>query len=141
MRRRLHEVSSGATVDILAMSGTHSRPIVFDHTFVSREFVFGVMDAHEWLEADALKTVLPNPAALGVARAAIEELNRVSINRKQAKGEELAHELAKRFEDLRTRSYRGIDDPDSSRGPSRFACGDFGVCPHLHGCGCNGYLG
>jgi len=108
--------SVGAPLDLLAMSGTHSRPIEFDHTFVSEQFAFGVIDAHKWLEADALKTVLPNPAALGVARAAIEELNRVSINRKQAKGEELAHELATRFEDLRTRSYQEIDDPDSNRG-------------------------
>ncbi len=105
-----------APLDLLAMSGTHSRPIEFDHTFISGEFVFGVIDAHEWLEADALKTVLPNSAALGVARAAIEELNRVLINRKQAKSEELANELARKFEDLRARSYRGIDNPDSSRG-------------------------
>ncbi len=108
----------GAPLDLLAMSGTHSRPIEFDHTFISEECVFGVIDAHEWLEADSLKTVLPNPAALGVARAAIEELNRVSIIGKQAKGEELAHELATRFEDLRTRSYQEIDHPDSSRGDS-----------------------
>jgi len=27
-----------------------------------------------------------------------------------------AHELASRFEDLRTRSYHEIDDPDSNRG-------------------------
>jgi len=105
----------GEPLKLLAMSGTHSRPITFDHTFIHHDYVFSIIDANEWLSADATKTVLPNPAALGVARAAIEQLNEVSITRNQEVGKVAAINLAQEFERLRAQAYAAIDNPATPR--------------------------
>lgn len=105
----------GEPLKLLAMSGTHSRPITFDHTFISSDFVFNIIDSQEWSSVDSEKTVLPNPAALGVARAAIEHLNEVSTTRKQEVGQAAAENLALEFERLRTQIYAAIDNPQTPR--------------------------
>jgi alkylation response protein AidB-like acyl-CoA dehydrogenase len=105
----------GEPLTLLAMSGTHSRPITFDHTFICDDFVFSVIDSQEWLSADSEKTVLPNPAVLGVARAAIEQLNEVSHTRKQEVGKAAAINLAQEFEHLRAQAYGAIDNPQTPR--------------------------
>jgi alkylation response protein AidB-like acyl-CoA dehydrogenase len=105
----------GEPLKLLAMSGTHSRPIRFDRTYVCSDYVFSIIDANEWLQADAEKTVLPNPAALGVARAAIEQLNEVATIRKQRSGQDAARTLAREFQLLRASSYSAIDDSETPR--------------------------
>jgi len=105
----------GEPLKLLAMSGTHSRPITFDHTFINDDFVFSVIDSQEWLSADSEKTVLPNLAALGVARAAIEQLNEVSRARKQEVGQAAARNLAQEFERLRAQAYGAMDNPQTPR--------------------------
>ncbi len=105
----------GEPLNLLAMSGTHSRPISFDHTFVSSDFVFSIIDPQDWLNVDSGKTVLPSPAALGVARAAIEQLNEVSIARDQEAGQMAARNLAQEFERLRAQAYAEIDNPQTPR--------------------------
>jgi alkylation response protein AidB-like acyl-CoA dehydrogenase len=105
----------GDPLKLLAMSGTHSRPITFDHTFIGNDFVFSIIDSQEWLSADSEMTVLPNLAALGVARAAIEQLNEVSRARKQEVGQAAARNLAKEFEHLRTQAYDAMDNPQTPR--------------------------
>lgn len=105
----------GEPLKLLAMSGTHSRPITFDNTFISSDFVFSIIDSSEWLNADSAKTVLPNPAALGVARAAIEQLNQVSTVREQKAGTVVASNLAQEFEHLRAQAYAAIDNPQTPR--------------------------
>ena len=105
----------GVPLNLLAMSGTHSRPITFDHTLISDDFVFSVIDSQEWLSADSEKTVLPNLAALGVARAAIEQLNEVSRARKQEVGQAAARNLAQEFERLRALAYGAIDNGQTPR--------------------------
>ena len=105
----------GEPLRLLAMSGTHSRPITFAHTFISSDYVFSTIDASEWLSADSATTVLPNPAALGVARAAIEQLNEIATTRNQESGQDAARNLAQEFELLRTFAYAAIDDPKTPR--------------------------
>jgi len=105
----------GEPLRLLAMSGTHSRPITFDHTFIGNDFVFSIIDSQEWLSADSEKTVLPNPAALGVSRAAIEQLNEVSHARKQEVGQVAARDLAEEFVRLRAQAYGAIDNPQTPR--------------------------
>ena len=105
----------GESLKLLAMSGTHSRPITFDHTFVSSEWVFSVIDADEWLAADSMKTILPNPAVLGVARGAIEQLNEVASDRKQEQGIIAASELASEYQGLRERAYAATDNAETPR--------------------------
>jgi alkylation response protein AidB-like acyl-CoA dehydrogenase len=105
----------GEPLKLLAMSGTHSRPITFDRTYVCSDYVFSIIDANEWLQADAEKTVLPNPAALGVARAAIEQLNEVSTTRKGQVGQVASQDLAHEFERLRAQAYAATDDSSTPR--------------------------
>jgi alkylation response protein AidB-like acyl-CoA dehydrogenase len=105
----------GEPLKLLAMSGTHSRPITFDHTFISNDFVFSIIDSQDWLSADSMKTVLPNPATLGVARAAIEQLNEVSHARGEEAGQTTARNLAQEFEHLRAQAYDAIDDQQTPR--------------------------
>lgn len=105
----------GEPLKLLAMSGTHSRPITFDHTFIGSNFVFSFVDSQDWLSIDSEKTVLPSPAALGVARAAIEQLNEVSIARGQEAGQNAAKNLAHEFERLRAQAYGAIDNPQTQR--------------------------
>ena len=105
----------GEPLKLLAMSGTHSRPITFDHTFISSDCVFSVIDADKWLVADSMKTILPNPAALGVARGAIEQLNEVASSRNQKQGIIAASELARKYHGLRERAYAATDNPKTPR--------------------------
>jgi alkylation response protein AidB-like acyl-CoA dehydrogenase len=105
----------GDPLKLLAMSGTHSRPITFDHTFMSSDYAFSVIEANEWLVADSVKTILPNPAALGVARGAIEQLNEVASKRKQEQGKITARKLAVEYQALRERAYAATDDPKTLR--------------------------
>lgn len=105
----------GEPLKLLAMSGTHSRPITFDHTFMSSDFVFSIIDSQDWLNVDSAKTVLPNPAVLGVARAAIEQLNQVSIARAEETGQIAAGNLAQEFERLRAQAYGAIDNSQTPR--------------------------
>ena len=105
----------GEPLKLLAMSGTHSRPITFDHTFISSDFVFSIVNSQDWLSVDSGKTVLPSPAALGVARAAIEQLNEVSKARGEESGQSAAKQLAQEFELLRAQAYSAIDNPETQR--------------------------
>ncbi len=105
----------GEPLKLLAMSGTHSRPITFNHTFISSDFVFSIVDSQAWLSVDSRKTVLPGPAALGVARAAIEQLNEVSEARGEESGQSAAKQLAQEFELLRAQAYSAIDNPETQR--------------------------
>jgi alkylation response protein AidB-like acyl-CoA dehydrogenase len=105
----------GEPLKLLAMSGTHSRPITFNHTFISSDFVFSIVDSQAWLSVDSGKTVLPSPAALGVARAAIEQLNEVSKARGEESGQSAAKQLAQEFELLRAQAYSAIDNPETQR--------------------------
>lgn len=105
----------GEPLKLVAMSGTHSRPITFDHTFMSSDYVFSVIDANEWLIADSAKTILPNPAALGVARGAIEQLNEVASKREQEQGKIAASKLASEYQALRERAYAATDDSKTPR--------------------------
>lgn len=112
---RFQQCVVGERLKLLAMSGTHSRPISFDRTLIVSDYVFSVVDAQEWLGVDAKKTLLPNAAALGVARAAIEQLNEVATSRKTLAGQLAALDLAQEFELLRANAYEAIDDPETPR--------------------------
>lgn len=105
----------GEPLKLLAMSGTHSRPITFDHTFIGSEYVFSIINANQWLMVDSTKTILPNPAALGVARAALEHLNQIASQRKQEQGKIAASELASEYQVLRAHAYAATDDPKTPR--------------------------
>ena len=111
-----------APLKLLAMGGTHTRPVHFDHSIVPTEYVFSVQSMNEWLAADAMKTILPNPAGLGVARAAINELIVTGEKRSSEVVRATASFLAEKFMHLRARAYAILDSPQGFSRDEAITC-------------------
>ena len=94
---------------LLAMSGTHTRPIVFDAVKVPDTNVAALADFDEWSRADAHKTVDVNPACFGVIRGAVQELHEIGDRRQDEQLLELVETLSLRARDLRRRAYAAVD--------------------------------
>lgn len=105
-------VTPGSVLELLAMSGTHTRPLTLTAVNVPDERVV-VIDREAWLAADAIRTSDVNPAAFGVARGAIDELDeiaRVSADAITAhRVRELAEGLAGRCREIRSAAYSAAD--------------------------------
>lgn len=97
-------------LDLLAMSGTHTRPVLLDEVFVPDEQVGALLDRAEWLAADAVRTSDANPAAFGVARGAIAELDHLARTREDPAMAAAADALATECLSLRARAYALADD-------------------------------
>jgi alkylation response protein AidB-like acyl-CoA dehydrogenase len=111
-----------APLQLLAMGGTHTRPVHFDHSVIPTEYVFSIQSMNEWLAADAMKTILPNPAALGVARAAIDELAATGEKRGSEVILATASFLAERFMRVRARAYAILDAPQDFSREKAISC-------------------
>lgn len=100
---------------LLAMSGTHTRPITFDGVMVPDTNVAAVIDFDEWQRADALKTIDANPATFGLIRGAVAELDELAVKRQDPQLQHLVQTLAQRTRELRRRAYAAADsDGDSN---------------------------
>jgi alkylation response protein AidB-like acyl-CoA dehydrogenase len=114
---RAAEVTSGLSVGeplrLLAMSGTHTRPVRLDGVIVPDERVGAVLDRAPWLAADAIKTADANPSAFGVTRGAIAELDLLAEQRSDSLMAELADALAAECRSVRSAAYAMADDPDA----------------------------
>ncbi|MGA0209331.1 MAG: hypothetical protein ACO3YU_00130 [Candidatus Nanopelagicales bacterium] len=95
---------------LLAMSGTHTRPITFDQVMIPDTNVAAVIDFEEWQQADSKKTTDVNPASFGIIRGAIQELSDIAQKRSDPQLLELVQSLKTRTRELRRRSYAAIDD-------------------------------
>lgn len=105
---RVPGLTVGKPLQLLAMSGTHTRPAVLDDVEVADDDVV-IIDRTAWLTADASTTANANPAAFGVARGAIAELADVAGRRDDAQMRELADVLAHRVRDVRAAAYRAAE--------------------------------
>jgi alkylation response protein AidB-like acyl-CoA dehydrogenase len=103
-------VEVGEPLHLLAMGGTHTRPVRFDNCFVTDEEVMPIPDVDTWRKADDLKTANANPAMFGIARGAISELDDLATSRGDARVRALATALAAECTDIRARAYAAIDD-------------------------------
>ena len=107
------QIISGTTVgeplQLLAMSGTHTRPIKLTGSVIPAEFVFDISPYEDWRGPDTRKTNSPNFAAFGIARAAIEELESVGIARNNAPARELAAIFASKYQSLREHAENLVD--------------------------------
>ena len=74
----------GEPLRLLAMSGTHTRPIALRDFVVQDESVAAVEDLASWLAADSVRTADANPAAFGVTRGALSELHELAKQRGDA---------------------------------------------------------
>ena len=104
---------------LLAMSGTHTRPITFDAVMVPDTNVAAVIDANAWANEDAQKTIDANPATFGIIRGALAELNAIAAHRADSHVENVVRVLSARTRQLRRRAYAALDsagEPDERVG-------------------------
>lgn len=102
-------VEVGEPLHLLAMGGTHTRPVRFDSCFVSDDEIIPILDVDAWRRADDMKTANVNPAIFGIARGAISELDELATSRGDARVRALASTLAAECIDIRERGYAAID--------------------------------
>ena len=100
----------GEPLRLLAMGGTHTRPIRLDGLCVPDDDVIAMLNADTWKQADEVKTANVNPAIFGIARGAISELDDFANERDDSRMRALATSLARECIDIRTRAYAAIDE-------------------------------
>ena len=99
---------TGPTLDLVAMSGTHTRPARLTDVRVSDDDVV-LVSREKWMQADAVRTTDANPAAFGVARGAIAELREVAEERGDDQIGALADALVDRCREIRASAYAAAD--------------------------------
>lgn len=102
-------LTAGEPLELLAMAGTHTRPLALDGVVVSDDAVV-LVDRDEWLVSDAHKTSDVNPATFGIARGAIDELDALATQRGDERIRNLADDLAHQVRDLRAQAYAAADE-------------------------------
>ena len=105
---------AGPPLRLLAMSGTHTRPVTLDGVVVPMSEVGALHERRAWLEQDAARTVDASPAAFGVARGAVAELHDLGVRRSDDPILDLAAGLAADCRRIRARAYSLADAPDAA---------------------------
>lgn len=96
---------------LLAMGGTHTRPIDVDGYIVPESRTVAVVNAAEWASADADKTIDASPPAFGLTRAVLAELAATAERRDDDQQREVATLLADQCRAIRARAYGLLGDP------------------------------
>lgn len=96
---------------LLAMSGTHTRPVHLDSVEVPDASTV-LIDRDAWLRTDADTTANATPGVFGVIRGAIAELDDIATARSDDGIRAAADTLAVRCRTLRERAYRAVDEGD-----------------------------
>jgi alkylation response protein AidB-like acyl-CoA dehydrogenase len=95
---------------LLAMSGTHTRPMTLDAVEIPDTNVVALMNFDDWSRADATKTVDVNPATFGVIRGVLGDLATTAERRGDEQMRVLSASLAERTRRLRRAAYGAMDD-------------------------------
>ena len=106
----MHGVHLGEPLSLLAMGGTHTRPMLFENALISDDHVVSVEPFAQWRDRDAMKTIDANPAAFGVARGAIAELMELGSERDDQSITLTAQALATSVRSCRERAYALVDE-------------------------------
>jgi alkylation response protein AidB-like acyl-CoA dehydrogenase len=104
----------GPPLDLLAMSGTHTRPLTLTDVLVPVGSVVTVLDRDAWLAADEVSSANANPSAFGVARGAIAELDSIASERSDEGIARLGRALVEECRLVRRRAYGLIDQPEGA---------------------------
>jgi alkylation response protein AidB-like acyl-CoA dehydrogenase len=107
-------VSPGAVLELLAMSGTHTRPVRLEGVHVPDERVGAVLDRAAWLAADGVRTADASPSAFGVARGAIAELHLLAEGRDDDTMRGLVASLVQECRSVRAAAYAAADEGASA---------------------------
>ena len=106
-------VAPGDPLELLAMGGTHTRPVRLNNVHVPTESVGTILDRSAWLAADARTSADANPAIFGVTRGALGELAMLSKQRSDAELAAVVEALALECRSIRQRAYDAVDDPET----------------------------
>jgi len=109
----------GEPLSLLAMGGTHTRSLSLRDVFVPEASVAAVDDLGDWLAADSVKTVDASPAAFGVTRGALRELNELAAARGDADIKRSVERLALQCREIRRAAYSLADRPSESNSAER----------------------
>ena len=116
---RAGEVRAGMRVHeplrLLAMSGTHTRPIGFDGAFIADDEVTATVPVGGWHRADDIRTKDANPASFGLVRGAVAEL----VSTKRGELQSTIDALAAECREIRAAAYALADVADEGNGPQR----------------------
>lgn len=99
----------GAPLELLAMGGTHTRPVTLTDFFISNEEVVDVIDKKEWHDRDDVATAAASPAVFGLIRASIAELAVVGMRNSDRGARDLSRVFAEHATELRKLAYECTD--------------------------------
>lgn len=102
-------LTAGPILNLLAMGGTHTRPLTLKDVRVPDEDVV-LVDRAEWLSRDSEKTADAVPAVFGITRGAVSELADLASQRGDERMRDLAHSLARDCRAIRERAYVAASD-------------------------------
>lgn len=105
----------GPKLDLLAMSGTHTRPLRLDGVRLHPEDVLNIEPLAAWQRQDAHKAANANPAAFGIARGALADLYLHCQHRSDPQIADWLDELVESVRQCRRQAYTLADipaDPD-----------------------------
>ena len=105
----------GEPLRLLAMSGTHTRPIALDSVFIADDEVAAIIDGATWRRSDAIRTKDANPAAFGLVRGAVAELAALRLPGLDGTVSSLVDECRS----LRAAAYALADVADEANGAER----------------------
>ena len=102
----------GEPLQLLAMGGTHTRPMRFIDCRLPDELVCAVLDKATWHAMDENRTVDANPATFGVIRGALADLASSGFGRRNEQALDTVGVLAQEAVVLRDRAYALADLTD-----------------------------
>jgi alkylation response protein AidB-like acyl-CoA dehydrogenase len=105
----------GDPLALLAMGGTHTRPMQFNAAELPDSQVLFVEDFSRWNQADAATVCRVSPVVFGCIRGALADLHQVASRHDDSEALNLADDLARQCRQLRREAYGLIDgDPEAS---------------------------
>ena len=112
---QIRGLSVGPPLQLLAMSGTHTRPIALDDLQVNIDQVIAVLDVATWQRQDAYRTAQATPAIFGLIRAGIAELQVMTERgRPDQQLVDLVEQAVLDCRQLRMQAYELTDHGDAS---------------------------
>jgi alkylation response protein AidB-like acyl-CoA dehydrogenase len=109
-------LSVGEPLRLLAMSGTHTRPLVLEGVVLRDEDILLVQPLNEWMAADDQRTPDAQPAAFGLIRGAVAELASMANERADDVLAAATERLGEQCREIRAAAYGlGVGDSVDER--------------------------
>ncbi len=100
-------------LELMVMNGTWSRPVMFERFLINEGALMSTTPIKEWRLADQARTRFANPAAFGLIRAALADLEQQAARRDREIWLNVGRQLLEEARDLRARCYAATDNPNT----------------------------